>query len=72
MLDIIDEAVASGFRADIASSPVVALSCENTDPLVPEFLIGTKEIRDLSRTGSDITSRDIGVSANVAGELLHE
>jgi hypothetical protein len=40
--------------------------------LVPCLLVGTEHVTDLSTTGTDISSRDIGVVTNVSGQLLHE
>lgn len=72
MLNIVDKTEASSLRTDVASSPVVALTSENTNPFVPELLVRSEEEGDLACTRTNVTGRDVGVLANVARELLHE
>lgn len=56
MLDIVDQTVTCGLRADETSSPRETLSSEHADELVLEFLVSTKEETDLPSTSSDVTS----------------
>lgn len=70
--NIVDETEASGLRADQGTTPGEALAGEDTLPAVADGAVGTEEVTDLAATNTDITSGDIGLAADVAGELLHE
>lgn len=72
VLNIVDKTEASSLRTDVASSPVVALTSENPNPLVSEFLVRSKEEGNLASTRSNVTGRDVGVLSDVARKLLHE
>lgn len=72
MLNIVNESEASSLRPDVASSPVVTLASEDTNPFVPEFLVRSEEEGNLACTGSNVAGRDVGVLSDVARELLHE
>lgn len=72
VLNIVDKTEASSLRTDVASSPVVALTSENPNPLVSEFLVRSEEEGNLASTRSNVASRDVGVLSDVARKLLHE
>ena len=56
MLDVVDNAVSSRFGTDEAASPVGSLSGEDTNELVPDFLVSAKHEADLATASSDIAS----------------
>lgn len=72
MINVVDNTIASSLGADQAAAPAVSLASEDTLPLVADSLVLAKEIADLEAGNTDITSRNVGVSANVLAELGHE
>jgi hypothetical protein len=72
LLGVVDATVTGGFRANLGSTEVEALTGEDTGPLVADGLVGTEEETDLASSNSDVTGGNVGVLADVAGELTHE
>jgi hypothetical protein len=68
----VNQAVSSSLRTNQRSSPASALSSQDTLPLVLIALVCSKQPSDLATRHSDISSWDVGVGADVAGQLAHE
>jgi len=56
VLDKVDNTIAGSLRTDEGTTPVQALASKHTGELVPQTPIGTKEVSNLPRTRTDITS----------------
>lgn len=59
-------------RSDQRSTPGKTLAGQDTLPLVANGAVAAKEPANLSAGDTNITSGDIGLSANVLAELAHE
>lgn len=59
-------------RANQAASPIEALASENTLEPVALVAVGTKQEANLATGHANISSRDVGVGADVSAELGHE
>jgi hypothetical protein len=68
----VDEAITGRFWTDVGSTPVDALTSEDTNPLVAELLVLAKHECDFTSTSTDVTSRNIRVRTDMALELGHE
>lgn len=58
--------------SDQASTPVQALSCQDTLPFVPLAAVGTEHVSDLSAADTDITGGHVSVGADVLAQSRHE
>jgi hypothetical protein len=54
VLDVVDETVTGGLRADEGSTPSEALSSEHTGELILEPSIGTEKESNLASASSDV------------------
>lgn len=68
----IDVGVSVLTRSDQATTPGQALAGEDTLELVLLLAVGTEHEADLAATSTNVTSRHVGVGANVTAELAHE
>ena len=72
VLNIVDNTVASGLRADQATTPAVTLASENTLPRVADSLVLAEEVTNLETGDTNITSGNISVGTDVLAQLGHE
>ena len=71
-LQKVDTSVTGSLGSDVRSTPGETLSGEDPGKLVSVLLVGTEHVTDLSTSGTDVTSGNVGVGADVSGELEHE
>jgi len=55
VFNIIDKTITGGFRTDVGTTPMEALSGEHSSKLIPQFLVSAKEISDLTGASTDVT-----------------
>ena len=72
MENVVYEAVPSGLRTNVRSSPVGALSCQHPRPLIPHLLVRSEQECDLPSPRAYITRGNIRVFSDMPRELLHE
>ena len=68
----VDETVTSSLWADQTSTPRSTLASQDTLPFVALSAVGTEKVTNLATSNTNVTSRHIGISANVLVELPHE
>lgn len=72
MLDVVDDTITGCLGTNEGTTPVETLASEHSSELVLELLVSTEEVTDLTSTGTNVTSGNIGVLPNVSEELAHE
>ena len=68
----VDTAVTGGLWSDEGTTPVEALTGQDTLPGVVVCSVRTEQVADLTATDTDITGGDVCVGADVVGQLAHE
>jgi hypothetical protein len=66
VLDVVDKAVAGGFRTDEGAAPVAAFAGEDAGELVADLLVCAKQIGDFTSTDTNVTCWDVGVASDVS------
>lgn len=68
----VNDTVTGGFGADQTTAPATALSSKDTFPLVPNLPVLPEHVTHLTAGHTNVTGGNVGVGANVLGELSHE
>lgn len=72
VLNVVDDTVAGGLRADERTTPAATLTGENTLPLVADLLVLAEHEANLAAGNTDITGGNVGVGTDVLAQLGHE
>ena len=72
MSEEVNRAVAGSLGASKGAAEGQAFAGQDAGPLVAEALVLAKHVADLTCTGADVASWDVGIWTNVARKLGHE
>ena len=72
LLAEVDAAVAGGFRTDEGAAPAEALAGEDAGEFVADALVLAEQETDFAAAHADVAGGNVGIGADVAGELGHE